>query len=188
MKKISSFVLCIAVYGTSLGPVLAQESDDGGAVTDKRLGIAGASAQDAAEPVVERYLVTYLKSRTDAPRSATVVTVTNQADRSCEVKIDWFTAFIPETPTCSTIAVLDAGLSHDFCSRDLLTNITTCNSVCDPELAFIEGKAIVSSSESCKRIGVESRVYYTAGETSDTGVAAVSNPKIVRLPEGNRGD
>jgi len=106
------------------------------------------------------------------------------------VKVDWFAGFIPDTPECTTSVVVDPGVTHDFCSRDLLSNITSCNSICDPELSFTEGKAMVSSDArtNCGRIGVDSRVYYTTGETSDTGVAAVSNPKIVRADRGNRGD
>lgn len=185
MKKINRYVIGLAVYGASISTALAQEpTDDGGGGA----GVAEALTLYATEPLVERFLVTYLKSRTDAPRSATVVTVTNGANRSCEVKIDWFQGFTPGIPACSTTTVLAPGVTHDFCSRDVLSNITTCNSICDPELTFTEGKAIVSASKSCTRGGVESRVYYTTGDTSDTGVAAVSNPKIVRLPEGNRGD
>lgn len=182
--------LCTLILAASVSPGLAQESDDGGAVVDESGGIAAASARHATEPVVQRYLVTYLKSLTDVPRSATVITVTNQSTEPCDVKIDWFKGFEPDTPACTTTAVVDVGITHDFCSRELLSNITTCNSTCDPELTVTEGKAIVSSSLSraCSPIGVESRVYYTTGETSDTGVAAVSNPKIVRAGVGNRGD
>ena len=103
------------------------------------------------------------------------------------MKIEWFAGFTPDTPTCTTTATLAAGVTHDFCSRGLLSGITTCNTTCDPALTFTEGKALVSSSP-CSRIGVESRVYYTTGDTEDTGVAAISNPNIVRVPEGNRGD
>ena len=104
--------------------------------------------------------------------------------------MDWFQGFVPDAPVCTTTAMIGPGVAHDFCSRDLLNNITTCNSICDPELTFAEGKAIVSSTASaaCSHIGVDSRVYYTTGETTDTGVAAVSNPKIVRVGRGNRGD
>jgi hypothetical protein len=183
MKKINLCVIGLAVFGATFGTTLAQEAnDDGGAAA----GVAEALTLRAAQPVVARYLVTYLKSRTDAPRSATVVTVTRQSNSACEVKIDWYIGFTPDTLACTTTATLAPGVTHDFCSRGLLSNITTCNSTCDPELTFTEGKAIVSSA--CSRIGVESRVYYTTGETSDTGVSAVSNPNIVRIPEGNRGD
>lgn len=186
MKNIGLFACVLIGYGASFSAALAQEpNDDGGATA----GRAAASARHADEPAVDRYLVTYLKSRADPPRSATVVTVTNQSKRSCTVKIDWFLGFIPDTPACTTTATLDPGVTHDFCSRDLLSNITSCNSICDPESTFTEGKAVVSSNESCSRlVGVEARVYYTSGETSDTGVAAVSNPKIVRAGQGNRGD
>jgi hypothetical protein len=65
----------------------------------------------------------------------------------------------------------------------VLSNITTCNTICDPELTFTEGKAIVSSSapDECSRIAVDARVYYTTGDVTDTGVVAVSNPKISRV-------
>ena len=183
MKKINLCVISLAVFVASFGTTLAQgTNDDGGAA-----GAAAALSPLPTEPLVERYLVTYMKSRTDAPRSATVVTVTNQATRLCEVKIDWFIGFTPDTPACTTTATLAPDVTHDFCSRSLLNNITACNSTCDPALTFIEGKALVSSSP-CSRIGVESRVYYTTGENNDTGVSAVSNPNIVRVPEGNRGD
>lgn len=183
--KITLFVFYLAVLaGASFSAVKAQEpNDDGGAA-----GVAAASALRSTDPVQDRYFVTYVKSRTDAPRSATVVTVTNRSNKSCDVKIDWFTSFVPDPPACTTTAGVDPGVTHDFCSRDVLSNITTCNSICDPELTFTEGTALVSSSKSCSRIGVESRVYYTTGETSDTGVAAVSNPKIVRTGQGNNGD
>jgi hypothetical protein len=185
MKKTNLCVIGVAIYTATFGTSLAQEVGDDGAAP--AAAAAATLLSTESEPFVERYLVTYLKSRSDAPRSATVVTVTNQATRSCEVRIEWFAGFTPDTPACTTSATLAAGVTHDFCSRGLLAGITTCNSTCDPALTFTEGKAIVSSSP-CSRIGVESRVYYTTGETSDTGVSAVSNPNIVRVPEGNRGD
>jgi hypothetical protein len=97
------------------------------------------------------------------------------------VKIDWFLGFTPDTPACTTTAALAPGVTHDFCSRSLLANIASCNSTCDPELTFTEGKAIVSSGP-CSRIGVESRMYYTTGDTSDTSVAAINNPRLSGYP------
>lgn len=188
MSKSTRYAFVLAVCGASLSTVLAQELDDGGVSGVEETSAFRTSDLQGSEPVVKRYLVTYLKSRTDAPRSATVVTVTNQSNKSCRVKIDWFQGFIPDTSACTTTAVVDRGVTHDFCSRNLLSNITSCNSSCNPELTFTEGKAIVSSNKTCRSIGVESRVYYTDGDTSDTGVAAVSNPKIVRVGQGNRGD
>jgi hypothetical protein len=88
---------------------------------------------------------------------------------------------------------LDSELTTDFCSRSLPGPITTCNAVCDPELTFNEGRAVVSSTTEtannpdCAKIGVSARVYYTAGESDDV-VSAITDSKIVRVGEGNRGD
>lgn len=156
MKAIRLFAFILAVCGAGLSTALAQElndNDDGGG--GGLAGVAAASARDAAEPVVQRYLVTYVKSRTDVPRSASVVTVTNQSNVSCEVKVDWFAGFIPDTPECTTSAVVDPGVTHDFCSRVLLSNVTSCNNICDPELSFTEGKAMVSSNARTNCGGLE---------------------------------
>ncbi|MGH9904162.1 MAG: hypothetical protein ACRD8U_01105 [Pyrinomonadaceae bacterium] len=94
MKKITIPFYLAVLCGAGFSTALAQEpNDDGGAATG---GVAAASTLHSLEPVVERYLVTYLKSRTDALRSATVVTVTNQSNKSCDVKIDWFAGFTPD--------------------------------------------------------------------------------------------
>lgn len=149
---------------------VSYKSRQGGRYCKQSSGVADKNGATPSGPViqarrktVDRYLVTYLKSRTDAPRSATVVTVTNQSNKSYDVQIDWFTGFVSDTPDCTTTAVVDSGVTHDFCSRALLSNITTCNSTCDPELAFTEGKAIVSSNKSCSRIGVEVRPHSASG-------------------------
>ena len=205
---VSGFILFGVVLGISLAQQLddqvtadsrsiaprAQDSDDGGVVGafDDGSDIGAAAViHHASEPAtIGRYLVTYVKSRTDAPLSATVITVINGSSEACEVKVDWFSGFAPEASVCTTTAVISPGVAHDFCSRELLEHITTCNSICDPELSFVEGKARLFSStgEACGRLGVDARVYYTTGETMDTGVAAVSNPTIVRGSDGNRGD
>lgn len=161
--------------------MLAQEAPDGSS------GPVPPSYYDGG---VNRYLVTYTHSQTTtALRSATVVAVTNQSSRSCQVKIEWFFGLDPDMPACTTTAAVPPRFTFDFCSRNLPFDITACNSTCAPELTFYEGKAIVSSSEeaSCGLIGVEARVYYTTGDR-DTGVSAISNPKIVRADEGNLGD
>jgi hypothetical protein len=178
MKKVILCMLALAICGAS-SIALAQKADDGDSG-------ARASTPPASQLLVARYLVTYLKSHTDPPRSATVVTVINQSSASCSVQVDWFVGFGPDTPVCTTVTNIDSGVANDFCSRNLLSNITSCNTVCSPELTSSEGKAVVSST--CGAIGVDSRVYYTTGASSDTGVAAVSNPKIVRVGTGNRGD
>lgn len=144
-------------------------------------------------PTTKRYLVTYMNSQTEAAiRSATVVTVTNQSGRTCGVRVDWFVGFIA-TPVCTTTFTLDNELTTDFCSRFLPDPITACNATCNPELTFDEGRAVVSSTTTeayfpdCAKIGVSARVYYTTG-AQDDAVSAISDSKIVRVGEGNRGD
>ena len=136
-----------------------------------------------------RYLVTFMKSRTTDPiRTATVVSVTNQAGHTCHIAVDWFRGFDPN-PVCTTTFDLDAGFQTDFCSRQIPDPVTSCNATCASELTFHEGKAVVSSSaeDECKNIGVSARVYYTRGDADDE-VTAVSDSKIVRVNQGNRGD
>jgi hypothetical protein len=168
-----------------------QDSDDGSVFDDSSDVGAAAVIHHTPEPAtIQRYLVTYVKSRTDPPQSATVLTVINQSSEACEVRVGWFSGFEPEASVCTTTAVISPGVAHDFCSRELLEHITTCNSICDPELSFVEGKAHILSSagKACSRLGIDARVYYTTGEATDMGVAAVSNPTIVSGSEGNRGD
>ena len=206
---VSGCILCGVVLGTALAQSRddqnaavkarqlavssAQEADDGGGGTvDDRseVGAAAVARQAPARATTRRYLVTYVKSRTDAPRSATVVTVVNRSSEDCEVTVRWYQGFRPEAPACTTTAVIGPRIGHDFCSRDLLENITTCNSICDPEASFFEGRAVLFSSpgETCGQLGIDARMYYTTGETTDTGVAAVSNPKILSSSGGNLGD
>jgi hypothetical protein len=63
--------------------------------------------------------------------------------------------------------------------------ITTCNCVCQPELIFDEGRAIVSAM--FPEIGVSSRVYYTTGN-DDSQLLAITDSKIVVFGDGNKGD
>jgi hypothetical protein len=145
------------------------------------------------EQTSKRYLVTYMNSQTGtAIRSATVVTVTNQSGGTCGVKVDWFKGFAT-APECTTSFVLDNELTTDFCSRFLPDPITVCNATCAPELTFDEGRAVVSSTTKkeggpdCSAIAVSARVYYTTGE-GDDAIAAISDSKIVKVGQGNRGD
>jgi hypothetical protein len=149
----------------------------------------------------KRYLVTYMNSQTQTSedgeplemnRSATVVTVTNQSSGTCGIRIDWFRGFDPSA-ACTTTFALEEQLTADFCSRDLPIQITACNATCDPELTFHEGRAVVSSATqtaegpNCAAIAVSARVYYTTGE-DDNALSAITDSKIVRVGEGNRGD
>ena len=90
----------------------------------------------------------------------------------CNVSVEWFLGFATnDNPSCTTNFALDADITVDFCSRDLPGAVTVCNSICDPELEFDEGRAIVGAS--CRKIGLSGRVYYT-GE-NDTDVQAITD-------------
>jgi hypothetical protein len=76
---------------------VAQEQGDDGA---KPMEALAATAAEEAEPPVARYLVTFIKSRTTDPlRSATVVSVTNQAEKACQVSVEWLRGFLPPVTT-----------------------------------------------------------------------------------------
>ena len=142
------------------------------------------------------YRVTVMKSRTtDAIRTATVVSVTNQARVSCDLAVVWLRGFDP-TPVCTTTMSVGAGLQTDCCARAIPEALTTCNTMCTPDLTFHEGTAVVSSSvladPECLCLAVSARVYDTTGTTYSV-VTAISDAKIVRINlgnrnEGNRGD
>lgn len=140
-----------------------------------------------AIPTRARYLITYMKSRTeDSIRSATVASVTNQTDTTCRVTVSYFKGLTNDSsPACSTTFSIPSELTVDYCSRDLPGALTTCNSTCNPALTFDEGRAIVSST--CRDIGVSARVYYTSGDADDR-VDAITDSKVVRYDEGNKGD
>jgi hypothetical protein len=140
-----------------------------------------------ALPSVPRYLVTYMNSQTRGKiRSATVVSVTNQSNAINRVFVSFYKGFSTNaTPVCVCAFAIPPEFTIDFSSRDLPSEITTCNSVCNPPLEFDEGRAIVSSM--WPEIGVSSRVYYTAGER-DNELLAITDSKIVAFGKGNSGD
>lgn len=140
-----------------------------------------------ALPNVPRYLVTYMNSQTQSRiRSATVVTVTNQSNLINRVWVSFFKGLTDNTSPVGVCAfAIPPEFTIDFCSRDLPGEITTCNCICDPELVFDEGRAIVSSM--WPEIGVSSRVYYTEGDR-DTQMLAITDSKIVAFGKGNNGD
>jgi hypothetical protein len=141
----------------------------------------------AGLPSVPRYLVTYMKSETGGrTRSATVVTVTNQSDKTNLVSVSYFKGFSNNTsPVGVTSFSIPPDFTVDFSSRNLPGELTVCNSVCNPELVFDEGRAIVSSRR--PEIAVSSRIYYTAGD-QDLELLSITDSKIVRFGQGNKGD
>jgi hypothetical protein len=140
-----------------------------------------------ALPNVPRYLVTYMNSQTGGRiRSATVVSVTNQSSVINRVWVSYFKGFSDNTsPVCVCAFAIPPDFTVDFSSRDLPTQITTCNCVCNPELTFDEGRAIVSSMY--PEIGVSSRVYYTSGD-DDSQLLSITDSKVVVFGKGNLGD
>ena len=141
----------------------------------------------AGLPSHPRYLVTYMNSQTGGRvRSATVVTVTNQSEKPNLVTVSYFKGFSNNTsPVGSTSFLIPPDFTVDFSSRDLPGELTTCNSICNPELVFDEGRAIVSSKR--PEIGVSSRVYYTRGD-DDLDLLSITDSKVVRFGQGNKGD
>ncbi len=59
------------------------------------------------------------------------------------------------------------------------------NSVCNPELAFDEGRALVSSRQ--PEIGVSARVYYTSAD-GDERLDSITDSKVVPFGKPNIGD
>jgi hypothetical protein len=141
----------------------------------------------AALPSVPRYLVTYMNSQTGGRvRSATVVSVTNQSEKPNRVSVSYFKGFTDNTaPVGVTSVAIPPDFTIDFSSRNLPGELTVCNSVCNPELFFDEGRAIVSSR--LPEIGVSSRVYYTADDR-DLELLSITDSKVVGFGGGNAGD
>lgn len=137
--------------------------------------------------VVPRYLVTYMNSVIGGRvRSATVVSVTNRAENPIRVVVRWYKGFSDDNnPVGTTAFAIPADFTVDFSSRNLPFELTTVNSVCNPELVFDEGRAIVASSR--PEIGVSSRVYYTSGDR-DEQLLAITDSKVVAYHKGNIGD
>lgn len=172
-------------YGLFASVALAADDDGMGRLKEQATTRAATTEAEDTGPLVARYLVTFIKSRTTDPlRTSTVVSVTNQTSRTCDVSVDWFQGFNP-TLACTTTFSLDAGFQTDFCSRQIPEPLTTCNATCAPDLTFHEGKAVVSTN--CRHIGVSARVYYTTGAIDDA-VSAISDSKIVDFGQGNVGD
>lgn len=134
-----------------------------------------------------RYLVTYMLSNSRGRiRSATVVSVTNQSPSTNHVSVSWFAGLGDNlTPSHVTSLAIPPDFTVEFGTRKLPPVLTKVNSVCNPELDLIEGRAIVSST--LPEIGLSARVYYTAGD-DDLELLAITDSKVVVLGQGNSGD
>lgn len=136
--------------------------------------------------VIPRFLVTYMLSVTGTIRSSTVVSVTNRAEVPITVVVRWYKGFTDDAfPVGTTSFVIAPDYTVDFGSRPIPFELTTVNSVCSPALVFDEGRAVVSSSS--PKIGVSSRVYYTAG-ANDAQLLAITDSKVVQYATGNAGE
>jgi len=141
----------------------------------------------AGIPSRPRYLVTYMNSQTGGRvRSATVVSITNQSDRINRVFVSFFKGLTDDSMPVG-VAAFPIPPQHtiDFSSRNLPGELTTCNAICNPELVFDEGRAIVSSM--WPEIAVSARVYYTAGDR-DESLLSITDSNIVVYGKYNQGD
>jgi hypothetical protein len=138
-------------------------------------------------PGTPRYVVTYMNSQKGGRiQSATIVSVTNQSPRPNVVTVLWFKGLTSNnSPVGLTVMAIPPDFTLDFASRSIPFELTAVNAVCNPELVFDEGRAIVGSRQ--PEIAVSSRVYYTAGRT-DAELLAITDSKVVRFDQGNAGD
>jgi len=138
-------------------------------------------------PSQPRYLVTYMNSQTSGRvRSATIVSVTNQSVQTNLVTVTWFKGFSDNSsPVGVTSFSIPPDYTVDFGSRDIPGELTAVNSVCNPELVFDEGRALVSSR--LPELGVSARVYYTGGDRDEV-LHAITDSKVVVFGKGNNGD
>ena len=150
MPSARTAFLQLALFGMAVGVPAASAAPDGS---------TGAKMPSPALPLTaaaKRYLVTYVGSITKAPRSASAISLVNDAGVDCGVRVDFFTGFGPGAPVCSLTSVIPNGFAYDFCSRNLPVNVTTCNVTCPTPLIFFEGKAVIytDAGEACSRIRV----------------------------------
>jgi hypothetical protein len=137
---------------------------------------------------VARYVVTYMNSDTfTSPRTATVISITNNSSATCRTSVDWKVGFLGVA--CTTVLTLAPGQTGEHCSRPLSTGDLVCNATCSPALTAIEGNAIVGSTNNgaCAAIALEGRTFYTTGST-DATLNAISQSKVVKVRTGNAGD
>jgi hypothetical protein len=174
VKKVPLFTFVLAVCGMLYNTAFAQEKP--------------------------RYRITFIKTQGDSgpaadTRSATVVTVVNQSNASCTVRVAWFRQNGTSVCTGSQVNV-NAGGAAQICSRNLPAWISACNAggFCPTKTlldstngAALNGTAVVATS--CDLMAVEARVYYTGNSAvGDNAVSAVSNSRVVFIGEANLGD
>jgi hypothetical protein len=178
------FALTLGGYGLYPTAVLAQPAQpdigDSGEVS------APVSALPAGH--VARYRLTYMTSQTNtANRTSTVISITNHSTVSCSTSVDWRIGL--GGLACTTTVTVAPGNTAEHCSRSLPFAVASCQATCSPALTNTEGSAIIGSvnTAGCNLIAVDGRIYHTTGST-DTAVAATTNPHVVRIGAANAGD
>ena len=138
-------------------------------------------------PPTPRYVVTYMRSTTTGRiRSSTIVSITNQSRFANQVTVSFFKGFTDNnSPVGVCTFVIPPDFTVDFATRRLPGEITEINCSPNPELTFDEGRAIVSSRH--PEIAVSARVCYTSGNT-DNELLAITDSKVVKFGQGNKGD
>lgn len=114
------------------------------------------------------------------------MSVTNQSHVINRVFVSFFKGLDDDTnPVGVAVFAIPPQWTVDFSSRDLPIELTTCNAICNPELVYDEGRAIVSSTY--PEIGVSARVIYTAGER-DEELLSITDSNLVVYGQANHGD
>ena len=142
---------------------------------------------------VKRFVIGYMSSiapssPTIIPRTATVISITNQSTSTCGTAVDWKQGF-SSANAGTTVLVLGPKQTGEHCSRSLPMNVASCNATATPALLNHEGNATVASvsvPSACVNIAVDARVYYFRGQDYD--VAAVADVKVIKGSVTNKGD
>ena len=149
---------------------------------------AGAEFAEADQPQevntppgeTDRFLVGFMGSYPGAVGRNTVVNVTNLGSSTCSISVTYFKG-LTSTPACTSTANVSAGQTRMYCTRSTAFDVgVECNSTCSPALVFDQGRAIVSSSGACSRVGVSAQtLYFDSTDSSMLGAAAV---EVIRMP------
>jgi hypothetical protein len=116
----------------------------------------------------------------------TVISIANLGDTPCLTVVDWKIGH--GTFTCTTALNLAGGAPvgdvQDHCVRRTTGLPVGCNAWCADNIR-IEGGAIVRAQQSCRgKIAVDARLYYFNGGV----VAGVADLKVIKLPNGSKGE
>ena len=164
---------CLAVFAALLLTIdtgFAQETPIGRSASHET-----AAPAPLAAPLVKRYTIPYFTSFggvVTAP-NATQITVLNASSRTCDIKVQFFSAVEPTIPVCDLTLTVPPGIGGHFCSANMSSSIYVCAAPCAPALQDTSGKAIVSSSNllGCQNLMVDAAVSYFEDGTAAKVVA-----------------